>query len=263
VSGRRTTLATVAGCLALGLGAEAAAPDAAGLVARHLARFSAMASLTLRVERQTTRKGKTSTERWTLRQKGTSLARVDYEFPVRRHIVANERELWEYLPTARKAARTDLAAMAPEPRQALLRRVLARVAVEGLRFDPGGPDAELRYVARVRLGGREAHCIECRRRGKAGARAVRGWLDAERLVLLRCEFLDPRGQILAECEASRVFEAAPGLWLPRRLTMKHLGTRGFTQVTTLQRVAVDAELPDALFTFRVPEGVEVVAPSSQ
>lgn len=250
--------------LALGLLCAACRPmqagDAADIVRRHLARLDGLATLTLRVERQTTRKGKTHTERWTFHQKGPNCLRIDYDFPVRRLIVANEQELWEYIPAAKKAARTGLSALGPEQRTAVLRAVLARVALEGLRFTAGGAGAELRYCGLVRLDGREAHCIECSRPAAKDARLVRGWLDAERLVLLRSEFVGKGDQTLATTAAGRVFEAAPGIWFPRRLTLKHLGGRGFTQVLTFKRVTVNRPLPDALFTFRPPDGVEAVGP---
>jgi hypothetical protein len=238
----------------------AAAEEAAELVRRHLARLDGLASLTLRVERQTTHRGKTTTERWTLYQKGAGRFRVEYEFPVRRVLVANERELWEHIPQAKKAARTDLAAMKPDERVAFLRGVLARVAVQGLRFDTGGPGAELVDRGTVEVDGRRARRIKCRRAGEGEARMVRGLIDAERLVLLRCEFLDETGQVVATTEAERVFEAAPGLWLPRRVTFKRLGGRGLTQVATLRRVEVNATLSDELFEFRLPDGVERVEP---
>jgi len=225
-----------------------------------LARFDALASLTLRVERQTTHRGKTTTERWTLRQKGGSRFRIDCEFPVRRLVVVNERELWEYIPQAKRAARTDLAAMKPEARARFLRGVLGRVAVQGLRFDTGGSGAELISRGSGTLGGRRVHRIECRRPGKGTDRVVRGAIDAERLVLLRCEFLDKNGQVAAVTEAGRVFEAAPGLWLPRQITLERFGGHGLTQVAMLRRVEVNAELADDLFEFQPPDGVEVVKP---
>lgn len=237
---------------------SAVAGDAAEIVRRHLAHFDGAASLTLRVERQTTQSGKTTTERWTVQQRGAAHLRIDCEFPLRRLLVADGRELWEYIPQARKARRTDLAAMKPDARAAFLRRVFMRTAVEGLRFNAGGPEAKLTYRGREQIGGRAAHYIECHQPTAKAARRVRGWIDAERLVLLRCEFIDAKGQVVATSEAGRVFEAAPGFWFPRQLTFKHLGGRGLAQVVTFREVVVGAKLPDSLFEFSVPEGVEVV-----
>ncbi len=236
----------------------ATAGEAADVVQRHLARLDALTSLTLRIERQTTHRGRTTSERWTFRQKGAGRFRIDYEFPVRRLVVANARELWEYLPQARKAARTDLAAMAPARRAAFLRGVLARVAVRGLRFDRGGADAELLYRGKGHVAGRPAHRLECRRPADAETRVVRGAIDAERLVLLRCEFLDEEGQVVATAEAGRVVEIAAGLWMPRQVTFKRLGGRGLTQTATLRRIEANADLADDLFEFHLPEGVDVV-----
>lgn len=234
------------------------AGDAAAIVSRHLARFGAIRSLVLRVERRTTFKGKTSTERWTYRQKGGERFRVDYEFPTRRLIVCNGEELWEYIPAARKAARTRLAALGQEERGAVVRATLRRVALEGLRFEAGGPRSVLRYLGTRRVAGRLAHGVECSSRSDGEQRVVRGWIDAERLVLLSCEFLGADGQPALRIEASRFAEAAPGLWLPRQLRIDRLGPRGRTELLTLRPIALNRGLPDGLFDFKVPEGVEVI-----
>jgi len=234
-----------------------AAGEAADIVRRHLDRFKTLTSLTLRVERQVTRRGKTTTERWTLYQKGPARFRLDFEFPVRRLITINERELWEYVPRAKRAARTDLSGLSPDERAELLRQVLKRVAVPGLRLNAGGPQAELIDRGTATVQGRPVHRIECRGR-EGNGRSARGAIDAERLVLLRCEFLDEDGHVVATTEADRVFEAAPGFWFPRRVAYKGLGGRGLTQTATFKRVAVNAALEDALFEFAVPDGVEVV-----
>lgn len=236
---------------------SAFAGDAGGLVAGHLARFDAVQSLLLRVERVTTRRGKTETDRWTFYQKGAQRFRIDCEFPLRRVVVANPVELWEYVPEARKAVRTDLGALSQEERRAALRNVLRRVALEGLRFEPDAAGAELRYVGLEQVDRRPAHCIEFRRKEAREAGSVRGWIDAERGVLLRCERRDKSGQVLAETVASEVFEAAPGFWFPRTLTVREMSARGHSQTLSFRRVVVNGEMADELFTFQVPEGTEV------
>jgi len=233
------------------------AAEPAEVVARHLARFDSIATLALRVERQTTQRGKTAIERWSFYQKGADRFRIECEYPLRRTIVANPSELWEFVPEAKKAVRTDLSAMAAKDREALLRPVLRRVAVDGLRFDVPAAGASLAYLGLEEVGGRPAHGIECEQKDEKGARSVRGWIDAERGVLLRTELVGTRGKKLAQTTGADFFEAAPGLWFPRSLTLQDMSPRGASQTLTLKRVAVNGDLAEDLFTLKVPEGTEV------
>lgn len=242
-------------------------PAARDLVARHLARYDALTSLELRVERTTTAGRSTRSESWTFRQKGPDRFRVDYTFPHARTIVGTPTVLWEYIPAAKKAARTDLAALDDGARAVLLAAVLSRVAVNGLRFGvdagalagdrPGAPGLAL--VGSRTVDGRPAQCVEVTVPGKL-PRGLRGWLDTERLVLLRCEFLADAGQVVGRVDAANVAEAAPGIWFPGRLTFQAMGPQGGRQEIVFTRVRVNTPMEDALFTFVPPDGVEVVSP---
>jgi hypothetical protein len=91
-------------------------------------------------------------------------------------------------------------------------------------------------------------------------RGLRGWLDTERLVLLRSEFLAEGGKVVARVDAANVAEVAPGIWFPHKLTFQAMGRQGARQEITFNRVRVNAPMDDSLFTFVPPEGVEVVSP---
>jgi len=255
--------ATSAIWVMMALGPPLLGGEPADIVARHLARLDSLKTLVLRVERVTTYRGKSQTERWTFSQKAPSCFRIEVEFPTRRTIVANEAELWEYIPEAKKAARTDLAALGAREREATLRAALSRVALDGLRFEAGGTDRELHYAGAEQVDGRPAHRIECRRPGDPKGEVACGWIDAERGVLLRSGLLDKRGRTLASTQASDFAEVAPGTWFPRRLSLTLLGPRGRSQELTFKRVEINSKLPDDLFTFQVPEGVEVVGPQGK
>ena len=237
-------------------GGRLLAEDAQSLVARHLNRFDGFESLVLRVERRATLGGQSATERWTVRQKDAVKFRVDVEFPAARQIVCDGAVLWEYLPAARKVAVTRLAALPGSDRQSMLRAVLSRIAVEGLRFEAPEEGASLRSLGERQVAGRRAVGVECRGRRGGKERMVRGWLDADRLVLLACEFVEG-GQTVMRTESSGFNEAAPGVWFPRQITVERLGPRGRREEVTLTPSAL-GELPDELFQFQVPQGIEVV-----
>jgi outer membrane lipoprotein-sorting protein len=232
------------------------AEDADGLVSRHLRRLDDLQTLVLRVERRTTVGGQSATERWTVRQKGSDKFRIDVEFPTARRIVCDGASLWEYLPAAGKAALTHLGTLGEKDRKSILQATLRRVALDGLRFEAGASEAPLRSLGERQIAGRLAVGVECTGRREAKERVVRGWIDAERLVLVACEFVEG-GQAVMRTESSGFAEAAPGLWFPRQITVERLGPRGSREVVTLTATA-NGELPDELFQFQVPQGVEVV-----
>jgi outer membrane lipoprotein-sorting protein len=238
-------------------------PKAREIVARHLACYDVLESLELRVERKTTIGRTSHSESWAFRQKGRDVFRVDYTFPQERVFIGTASELWEYIPAAKKARRIDLARLTGSQRIEVLGSVLSRLALNGLRFavDPAG-DAQsggpvLSLVGTSTMGGRPAYCIEANMPGDP-PRGLRGWLDTERLVLLRSEFLAEGGKVVARVDAANVAEAAPGIWFPHKLTFQAMGSKGASQEITLTRVRVNEPMDDSLFTFVPPEDVEVV-----
>ncbi|NQT89051.1 hypothetical protein HQ560_19940 [bacterium] len=263
-------------CLPLLLSACAPAPPpeptvpathgaAIAIVRRHLARYDGLKSLELAVERTTTAGGIARSERWTFRQKGQDRFRVDYTHPHKRTIIGTPSDLWEYIPQAKKAAHTDLKSLTPDLHAEALQAVLNRVALNGLRFAAElpdeaaeGPQARLALLGERNVSGRSCHCIEVAY-GKDAARGLRGWIDAERLVLMRCEFL-AKGKVVARVTAKDILSVAPNVWFPRTLHFQAMDRTGARQEITFTRVRVNASMDDSLFTFEPPEGVEVIRP---
>ena len=231
--------------------------EAEQAVARHQARLAGLRTLVLRVERATTRGGQTVTERWLYRQKGAGQFRVDYQYPTPRTIVCNGTVLWEYLPDERKAAVTQLAKLAEASRRAALRAALGRVALEGLRFE-GGPPSRLHGLGKRTIGGRAAYGVECRAESEGPTRVVRGWIDAERGLLVQSECVGAEGQVVLRTSASGALEAAPGVWFPRQIVVERLGPKGRREVSILKQVVLNGSVPDQVFEFHVPDGVEVI-----
>mgnify|MGYP003592016780 CR=1 FL=1 len=252
------------GCLAyffLSLGAmaaeEIAAPapaQAAALLQDIEARFSGLASLRYQVE-CTTRNGRQSqTEQWAFAYQAPDRIRIDYHEPLARTILIGPDEMWEYIPKARKAMRTDLRRLSDAERSQRIASVSARVAVDGLH--PGAVSAELPQAsvspldpAWWRLQGDQPRiCFD---------------LDPQRKTLVRSEIFTAENRLAVRTEAADFQEAASGFWFPRqiRCTYERDGTF-ISRQFQLDQIEVDGPAADDLFRFVPPAGVEILGDPS-
>jgi outer membrane lipoprotein-sorting protein len=231
-----------------------AEPAPTGVVARaaHLfgaveQRFEAIQTLQYTVERTTQSTRQQMQERWLFSYRKPGDIRIDYQSPQDRLILVTPANMVEYLPAVRKALRTDLARLPAAERSARAGGVLARVAVEGLRV--GDVRALLARVQRVTPDARQA-----------GAQWVEGagprfriLVDPARQAVLATELWDAHGDIKLRTTAEDFVEAAPGQWLPQRLSAV-FGTADGTVTSTvrLSGIRVNAALDPALFQF-VPD----------
>jgi len=232
-------------------GAEPA-PTSAVARAEHLfalveQRFEAMQTLQYTVERTTQSARQQMQERWQFRYRQPGDIRIDYQSPQDRLILITPASLVEYLPTMRKAMRTDLARLSAADRAARVGGVLARVAVEGLRV--GDVHAMLARVRRVVPDTRQAGALWVEGEGPR----FRVLVDPARRVVLATELWDARGDIKLRTTAEELLEALPGQWFPQRLTAI-FGTAEGTVTSTvhLGDIHVNAALPPTLFEF-VPD----------
>lgn len=229
-------------------------PSAGELFREIEERFDRVASLSYKVKRIAGTKTSTSEEQWTFRYRKPDLVRVDYTSPLDRVIIVGNGVLWEYIPKARKAARTMLSALPQEKRERTVSQVLTHVNVDGLRL---GRYAEMEKkavsVKAVAIGGAQAYMVE-----GADPRYV-VHIDRDRGVLLRSEVFDDRGSLVMRTEASRFVEVGPRFWMPREIRATYATQAGFLQSTVLlSEHKVDAAIPDSIYQFTVPQGVELV-----
>ena len=225
------------------------APTSAVARAEHLfalveQRFEAMQTLQYTVERTTQSARQQMRERWLFHYQKPGNIRIDYESPQDRLLLVTPASLVEYLPTLRKAMRTDLTRLSAADRAARVGGVLARVAVEGLRV--GDVRALLARVQRVTPDARQpgAQWVE-----GEGPR-FRVLVDPARQAVLATELWDAHGDIKLRTTAEEFVEAAPGQWFPQRLTAVYGTAEGaVTSIVRLGDIRVNEAPAPALFEF--------------
>ncbi len=239
--------------------AAAAEPAPTGVVARAgqlfaavEQRFEALETLQYTVERTTQSARQQQQERWQFLYRKPDSIRIDYQSPQDRLLLVTPGCLVEYLPAARKALRTDLTRLPAAERSVCVGRVLARVAVEGLRV--GDVRALLARVQRITPDDRQA-----------GAQWVEGegprfrvLVDPVRQVVLATELWDARGDLKLRTTAEDFTQAATGQWFPQRLTAVYGTAEGsVTSTVRLSGIRVNAAVDPALLEFAPDKKVTV------
>jgi len=125
--------------------------------------------------------------------------------------------------------------------------VLARVAVEGLRV--GDTRAMLPRVQRITPDAQQSGALWVEGEGPR----FRVLVDPIRQVVLATELWDAHGDIKLRTTADDFVEAAPGQWLPQRVTVVYGATEGtVTSTMHLGAIRVNAIIDSVLFEF-VPD----------
>uniref|UniRef100_C6E6V2 Putative outer membrane lipoprotein-sorting protein n=1 Tax=Geobacter sp. (strain M21) TaxID=443144 RepID=C6E6V2_GEOSM len=229
------------------------APSAAELFKRVEGRFARLQSISYSVKRFSTSKQQAAGDRWLFSFKSPDKVRVDYLEPYSRLIVTDGASLLEYLPSARKALKTDLVSASPQKRAMVLNGALGRVSVDGLRL--GNYQEMLRRAVKVtpaRVGENKAWLVE-----GANPRYL-VFIDQEKEVPLKTEIYGADGGLILRTEASSLYQAAPGFWLPREIASTTRAADGFYKTTlSLSDIRVDEAIADQVFRFDLPAGVEI------
>jgi outer membrane lipoprotein-sorting protein len=199
------------------------------------------------MERETTR------ERWTFSYHAPDQVRIDYQEPSERILIANETNLWEYIPAARKAMRTQLDKLPPDKRQAVIASVLGRVNVDGIRL--GNYHGMLSRVTQIRTDPNQPSVVLVE---GADPRFVVG-IETGKNVLVSSEIYKQDGALILRTVASDFREVFPSFWFPRHIRATYGTEKGFvTTDTAISDFQLDAEVMKDPFHFIPPKGVTVV-----
>jgi outer membrane lipoprotein-sorting protein len=218
-------------------------------------RFSSLRSLRYQVVRTSLKGRQSQTERWVFTFSTPDRLRIDYQSPQERLILINADEMWEYIPSARQAMKTDLKPLAPAEKARRLAAVMARVSIDGLH--PGAIEAFTNAVHQVtqvpgsnaiwRVDGLKPHFTLT--------------LDPAHKTLLSAEIYDSQDRLTLRTEASDWQEALPGYWFPRRVRAVYpIKSEFVTSEVQLDGIELNHPQPDSLFTFSPPTGVKVITP---
>lgn len=227
------------------------APEQAAALMREIeSRFAGLPSLRYQVECATRNGRQSQTERWTFAYQAPDRIRIDYHEPVARTILIDPVEMWEYIPQARKAMRTDLSPLSDGEKARRIAAVSARVAVDGLH--PGALPDDLPQASVSPLdpgwwrlqGEKPRVCFD---------------LDPLRKVLVRSEVFTSENRLAVRTEASDFQEAAPGFWIPRQIRCTYERDDSFVQrQIQLDQIEIGQPIPEETFRFSPPTGVEIL-----
>lgn len=232
---------------------DSPAQTAAALFQSLDAHFASATNLRYTAAKTTRMEREASKERWVFSYCAPDRVRIDYQEPSERIIVADDVSLWEYIPAARKAMRTQLDKLPYAKRQAVIASVLGRVSVDGIRL--GDYDAMLARVKEVRAAPDQPSVVLVE---GVDPRFVVG-IDTARNVLVSTEISKPDGSLALRTVASDFQEAAPSYWFPRLIRATYGTAKGFVATeTTISDVQTDAGRMKDLFHFSPPKGVAVV-----
>lgn len=236
-------------------GAEGGTPSVADQIIEQIVKkFAEVSSLSYTVKRVQTVQDRQQEEKWTFRYRKPDHLRIDYRSPGERRITITSSLLFEYVPEKQYAARADLAKMPPADRGRMIALVMSPFAVPGLSIEnPAaflGRPATVREMKQdggtvIRLEYRSPHYIL--------------HVDPARRALLRTEIFDDKGTLMLRTEAKNLAEIGPGFWLPREIRLTTAGPGGayVRGVIYLSDMAVNAELPDALFLPPAVPGIRI------
>lgn len=226
---------------------------AAALFALAEQRFDDLQTLQYTVCRKSRAGSHSLEDRWTFHYQQPDRLRIDYQLPQEHVLIKNGQVLWEYIPAARKALRTDLSKLSEKEQNKLIAQVFSRVAVSGLR--PGNFNE---MVART-VG------IEPAATTPAAVVTIEGagpkftvQIDVVKNALLRTALYNAKGEIMLATAADQFQEAAPGFWFPRiiQTTQREKDTL-VTSELTFSDIKVNVPLPAEVFQFAPADKISV------
>jgi len=218
-------------------------------------RFQNLQSLRYQVTRSSRKARQTQEERWIFSFAAPDRLRIDYQSPQERLVIITAQEMWEYVPSARKALHTDLKPLSAAEKTRRMASVMARVSIDGLH--PGNLEPLTANVVSVtplpgpppvwRIEGTQPR--------------FQLTLDPARKTLIASEIHDAREQLTLRTEAGDWIEAMPGHWFPRQIRAVYPFESDFVvSQIRLEEIELNRPLDEALFSFTPPAGVEIVVP---
>ena len=212
--------------------------------------FSGIQTLSYTAERTTEGRRQNSRERWLFAYQAPGNIRVDYQYPVERHLLLTSNSLVEYIPALRRAIRTDLQRMPETTRQSTIKQTLARISLDGIN-----PSNFQEMAARATSITHPTPASDSCRISGTGPKFLLE-IDRRKNVLLATDIFTPDDTLLLHTEASRFIEANPGFWYPQHVVARYWTEQGFVTTTTLIRnVTLNTPFPKDTFEFTVPEHV--------
>lgn len=228
--------------------------DPAQVLASIDARAAALVTYRFGAQRITERKGTRVEERWRYVTTTGGRFRVDYSGDTQRQIVCDGHVMWDYIPAARKAQRTDLDAIEAMDRKRILGAVLEKVNVPGFRVGVGA--APMTWTWQAPPEGAVPGDLYVQGVDEKGGQ-ISLVLAPEGAYLKRSEIRE-QGRFVVAVEASGHKEVKPGTFFPTHVEVTAPAEGGQARVRTeISQIVADEQLPDSLFTVSLDPSVSV------
>lgn len=226
-------------------------PSVADLFARMNNQWNQLTALSYTVTRASEAGTQVVEEKWDFKLKTPDRIKIEYYTPTRRVLIIDGATMWEYIPAAKKAMRTDLGAKNADERARLIAGVLGHVSVDGLRI---GDYADM--LTRVTTVTQDVH----------GVVTVTGdgpkfvlQMDGKQNALLHTEFYTAEGELRIQTDASGFVQVTPELWFPQNITVLCRSKEALIRSEiNLSNIRANDEPSDDIFQFTAPKGVDVM-----
>lgn len=218
-------------------------------------RFLALDHLAYVAERTSQKGRQKQTETWSFVYRKPDDVRIELLGSQARVITLNRTNLWEFIPSVRKAMRTDLSSLSDAERTKRMMQVISRVAIDGMH--PGDVDSLCTNLARREPVAGLEHTV----RFVGEDPDVTVEVNTQRMYMVSSEINNNDDELVLRTRVMDVVEVAPGYWFPVHLELVHRDGKEFIRSTVrLRNVTVNGRPDDGLFQFTPSPGVEVISP---
>ena len=229
-------------------------------------KFDSLETIKLKVFRELKRPLQEQKDNWVYFYKKPDNYRIEYYSKPTRILTANEKEIIEYIPEAKKAMKTDITGLSGEQKAELHKQILTKVMLPGLRLgiDPNMKNGvSYKIEGTEAIGGREAIIIKGSSQDQGKQMVARFWIDKERNIFLKMESTRD-GNFIASTEVKETQLVNDKYWFPKVVEVKHNSKTGMELARyRFNQVALNQEIPASKFNVELAPDVEVIKPEGR
>jgi len=228
-----------------------AQPNVSNLLTEVELPYSKIRSLSYSVTRTTETRQREVEEKWSFHFRSPNDLRVDYIKPQKRTFYLHENTLWEYIPEAGKARRTDIEKLDDAEKAAVLKGFISRTAIPGLRI--GDFANMLNQHVTTKETGKGMVLMQ----GQNPRFSLE--IDSTRNVILSTALYNDKGELTLSTSSSAFKEIAQGFWFPMQIEAVQVGegiaSRSLFRFTSLQ---ANVSIKDDFFRFQPDQNTQVI-----
>jgi len=229
-----------------------AQPNVSNLLTEVELPYSKIRSLSYSVTRTTETRQREVEEKWSFHFRSPNDLRVDYIKPQKRTFYLHENTLWEYIPEAGKARRTDIEKLDDAEKAAVLKGFISRTAIPGLRI--GDFANMLNQHVTTKETGKGMVLMQ----GQNPRFSLE--IDSTRNVILSTALYNDKGELTLSTSSSAFKEIAQGFWFPMRIDVnQRYENQMIHSQIRFDNVQVNKSPEHDFFRFTPAEHIQVIS----